>query len=130
MKPGRPQAFGTPAGRLFFGLPGNPASVTCVFEALVRPALRALQGATTLDRPRLRVRAARDVPSRAGRTDLVRATLAWRDGGWWASPAGAEVSGHVGPQSRAHVLLVVPEPLERLAAGDDAEAWVLRWPDA
>jgi molybdopterin molybdotransferase len=128
MKPGRPQAFGTPAGRLFFGLPGNPASVACVFEALVRPALRALQGAAALDRPRVTAHAARELPSRAGRTDLVRVTLAWRDGAWWAEPAGAEVSGHVGPQSRAHALLVVPEALERLPAGGEAEAWVLRWP--
>src|SRR5206468_12979404 len=34
MRPGQPQAFGALDGRLFFGLPGNPASVACVFEAL------------------------------------------------------------------------------------------------
>src|SRR5207244_2102035 len=65
MKPGRPQAFGTPRGRLFFGLPGNPASVACVFEALARPALRKLQGFGELDRPRLTVRAAEAIASRA-----------------------------------------------------------------
>jgi molybdopterin molybdotransferase len=129
MKPGRPQAFGAPSGRLFFGLPGNPASVACVFEALVRPALRQLQGFARIDRPRLEVRCAETIPSRAGRTDLVRATLERRDGAWWASPAGDQVSGHVAPQSRAHALLVVPEAAAELAAGDAAEAWLLRWPD-
>jgi molybdopterin molybdotransferase len=128
MRPGRPQAFGAPGGRLFFGLPGNPASVACVFEALVRPALRALQGHAVLDRPRLAVRAAEAVESRAGRTDLVRATLEWRAGGWWARPAGPQVSGHLAPQSRAHALLVVPEAAARLAPGDSAGAWLLRWP--
>ncbi len=129
MKPGRPQAFGTPGGKLFFGLPGNPASVACVFEALARPALRALQGFEVLDRPRLEVRAARAVESRAGRTDFVRVTLEWREGAWWAAPAGEQVSGHLTPQSRAHALLVVPEPLASLAVGETAETLLLRWPE-
>jgi molybdopterin molybdotransferase len=129
MRPGRPQAFGTPDGRLFFGLPGNPASVACVFEALVRPALRKLQGFATLDRPRMAVRVAVDIESSVQRTDFVRATLGRRDGEWWAAPAGEQVSGHLAPQSRAHALLVVPAAAARLAAGEAAEAFLLRWPD-
>ncbi len=129
MRPGRPQAFGTPDQRLFFGLPGNPASVACVFEALVRPALRKLQGFAALDRPRVAVRAAVDIESRVERTDFVRVTLEQREGGWWATPAGDQVSGHLAPQSRAHALLVVPAAAARLAAGEAAEALLLRWPD-
>jgi molybdopterin molybdotransferase len=128
MKPGRPQAFGSPRGRLFFGLPGNPASVACVFEAWVRPALRKLQGFASLDRPRLWVRAADPIASRVGRTDLVRVWLERRDGEWWAAPAGEQVSGHLLPQSRADALLLVPEASERLEPGDAAEALLLRWP--
>lgn len=129
MRPGQPQAFGVPEGRLFFGLPGNPASVACVFEALVRPALRKLQGYTTLDRPGIEVRAARAIESRTGRTDFVRVTLARREGAWWAEPAGAQVSGHLMPQARAHALLVIPAPLAELAAGETARALLLRWPE-
>jgi molybdopterin molybdotransferase len=130
MRPGRPQAFGAPGGKLFFGMPGNPASVSCVFETLVRPAMRVLQGFTHLDRPRVPVRVAERIESRAGRTDFVRATLTWRDDGLlWATPAGAQVSGHLAPQSRAHGLLVVPEASERLEPGDRAEALVLRPPE-
>jgi len=130
MRPGRPQAFGTPHGALYFGLPGNPASVACVFEALVRPALRARMGYASIDRPRVPVRLATAVESRAGRTDFVRVTLAWRDGALWASPAGGQLSGHLAPQSRAHALLVVPEATPALAAGDPAEAFVWRLPEA
>lgn len=128
MRPGRPQAWGRPRGRCFHGLPGNPASVACVFEALVRPALRRLQGFANLDRPRAPVRLARDVPSKSGRTDFVRCTLAWRGGALWASPAGEQVSGHLAPQSRAHALVVVPEAAEGLREGEAAEALVLRLP--
>lgn len=128
MRPGRPQAFGTPGGKLFFGLPGNPASVACVFEVLVRPALRALQGFAELDRPRVPVRVARGVESRAGRTDFVRCSLAWREGVLWAEPVGAQISGHLVPQSRAHALLVVPEDAERMVEGDASTALVWRMP--
>ena len=131
MRPGRPQAFGTPGGKLFYGLPGNPASVVCVFETLVRPALRVLQGFTQLDRPRVPVRAATRVESRAGRTDFVRASLAWGDDGRLeATPAGPQVSGHLSPQSRAHGLLVVPEASDRLEPGEPAHALVLRPPES
>lgn len=129
MKPGRPQAFGSPAGRLFFGLPGNPASVACVFEVLVRPALRALAGHREVERPRLDVRVAERLESRAGRTDFVRATLAREVDGWWARPAGAQVSGHLTPQSRAHVLVEIPERTVALEPGDAASAILLRWPE-
>jgi len=128
MRPGRPQAFGTPGGRLFFGLPGNPASVACVFETLVRPALRLWQGFSVLERPWLDVRAVAAFPSRPGRRDFARASLAWRDGLWWAEPAGPQVSGYLSPQSRAHALVVVPEDRASLEPGDAARALLLRWP--
>ncbi len=129
MRPGRPQAFGAPApGRLFFGLPGNPASVACVFEALVRPALRSLQGFARLDRPRVPVRMAEAVASKRGRTDFLRCRLAWSEGRLTASLAGAQVSGHQVPQARAHALVVVPEEADGLARDQAAEALLLRWP--
>ena len=130
MKPGRPQAFGRPGGRLFFGLPGNPASVACVFETLVRPALRRLQGFAELDRPRAKRSPRRRGRERAGRTDFLRVTLERRGESWWAKQAGEQTSGHVAPQSRAHALLVVPEESPGLLAGELAEALLLRRPGA
>jgi molybdopterin molybdotransferase len=130
MRPGKPQAFGSPGGRLFFGLPGNPGSVACVFETLVRPALRRLQGFAGLERPWLDVRAAVPFGSRAGRRDFLRVTLSRRDGEWWASPAGPQISGYLTPQSRAHALLVVPEEAASLEPGAAARALLLRWPEA
>jgi molybdopterin molybdotransferase len=130
MRPGRPQVFGVPDGRMFHGLPGNPGSVACVFEALVRPALRKMQGFSGLDRPRIEVRAEVEIESSPGRTDFVRAVLARHDDAWWATPAGAQISGHLTPQSRAHALVIVPEQAAALARGDRAEALLLRWPEA
>ena len=129
MKPGRPQAFGAPDGRLFFGLPGNPASVACVFEVMVRPALRRLQGFHALERPRAFARTSERIESRVGRTDFVRVTLAGDADAWRATPAGDQVSGHLSPQSHAHGLLVIPPDCAALDSGERAEVMLWRWPE-
>src|SRR5205085_5715019 len=46
VKPGKPVSFGVRGSTLVFGLPGNPVSSLVGCELFVRPALRALQGAT------------------------------------------------------------------------------------
>jgi molybdopterin molybdotransferase len=111
-----------------YGLPGNPASVACVFEVMVGPALLRMQGAERIDRPLVEVRAAEPIASREGRRDFVRVTLERRGDAWWARPAGEQVSGHLSPQSRAHALAVVPEERASVETGDRLDALVLRWP--
>ncbi|MEZ4264789.1 MAG: molybdopterin molybdotransferase MoeA [Myxococcota bacterium] len=44
IKPGKPVVFGTHAGGLVFGLPGNPVSTFVVGALVLLPALRALGG--------------------------------------------------------------------------------------
>jgi molybdopterin biosynthesis enzyme len=56
--------------------------------------------------------------------------LTRRDAEWWATPAGEQISGHLSPQSRAHVLLEIAEAAPRLERGESAPAILLRWPDA
>lgn len=46
IKPGRPIAMGTIAGKSFFGMPGNPAAVFVTFTRFVGPVLDLLAGAT------------------------------------------------------------------------------------
>jgi molybdopterin molybdotransferase len=55
MKPAKPFAFGSVGDSLtpVFGLPGNPVSTRVSFEVLVRPALRALAGHQSIERPRM-----------------------------------------------------------------------------
>ena len=81
MKPGKPFSFGTrpgPDGRPgtpVFGLPGNPISTIVAFELFLRPALLAMQGATTIDRPRAPVQLVRGYRKQAGRAHFVRARV-------------------------------------------------------
>ena len=47
VRPGKPLAFATRGRTLVFGLPGNPVSSLVAVELFVRPALLALQGASS-----------------------------------------------------------------------------------
>ena len=47
LRPGKPTVFARlPTGTLFFGLPGNPVSVSVTFNLFARTALLSMQGAT------------------------------------------------------------------------------------
>jgi molybdopterin molybdotransferase len=114
VKPGKPLLFGTRDRTLLFGLPGNPVSVLVGLELFVRPALRALQGATDPGprfEPALLARAVRRDPAR---DVLVRARL--RDGEVEAL-AGQE-SHMIVRAAAANALAHVPRGEGELAAGD------------
>ncbi|HZD66853.1 MAG TPA: gephyrin-like molybdotransferase Glp, partial [Acidimicrobiales bacterium] len=51
IRPAKPFAFGIAGRTPVFGLPGNPVSSMVSFECFARPALRAMMGHTSLDRP-------------------------------------------------------------------------------
>lgn len=79
MKPGKPLAAGKAGDVPVFALPGNPVSSVLSFELFVRPALLAMQGATTVERPRAPVVLPAGYDKPAGRTHFLRARLD-RDG--------------------------------------------------
>ncbi len=125
MRPGQPQAFGTVHGKLFFGLPGNPVSSAVVFEMLVRPALWAMLGRASLDRPVVRAVLDSAVQSKVGRRDFLRVTLEQLSPGtvaelgvaWRARLTGSQSSGALSSVMKAEGLVVVPEDQEAVAAG-------------
>jgi molybdopterin molybdotransferase len=75
MKPGKPFSFGTNGRVPVFGLPGNPVSSFVVFELFVRPALLAMGGAVSTQRPRAPVHLVRGYRKQAGRAHYIRARL-------------------------------------------------------
>jgi molybdopterin molybdotransferase len=122
MRPGGPQAFGTPGdGRVFYGLPGNPVSSSVVFDRLARPLLRAAMGAEVIDRPTTRATLAEHVHSALGRRDFVRVQL---EGGL-ARLTGSQSSGAVTSLAKADGLGVIPEDVTEAPAGTEIE--VILW---
>ena len=127
LRPGKPTWFGVGARALFFGLPGNPVSAFVTFVLFVRPALRALQGATA-DLDTVPVRLAREVPRMERRDQAVRCSLELTTDGWLAEPTGPQGSHILTSLLGADALCVIEKGTEPANAGDVVRAELLRVP--
>jgi molybdopterin molybdotransferase len=127
MQPGMPQGFGTigPDSTPVFGLPGNPVSALVSFEAFVRPALRKMLGATPIERPRVRAVTAKALTSPAGKRSFLRVALEVKKGAYVVTPVSGPGSHLLAGLSRANALAVVPEDVEKVAAGEPVDVIVL-----
>jgi molybdopterin molybdotransferase len=91
LRPGHPTWFGVRGKTLVFGLPGNPVSAMVTFHLFVRPAIRALLGATA--RTRRAVAIMDEGYSKSpGRAHVVRCRLEARADGWHVRPTKAQGS--------------------------------------
>ena len=126
LKPGRPTWFGTLGETLVFGLPGNPVSAMVTFALLVRPALRALQGARNDDGGRSAV-FDRDYEKPAGRAHAVRCSLHARADGWHADPTGAQGSHVLTSMLGADALAMMPTKATIVRAGERVLIEPLDW---
>src|SRR6478609_706165 len=129
MQPGKPQGFGlvgedeTP----IFTLPGNPVSSYISFEMFVLPAIRKLMGKAPYSRPTTRARLTHGLSSPAGRRQFVRGEYAVDRGGPNVAPVGGHGSHLIGDLAASNALIVVPEDVTSLSAGEPVQ--VLRLDD-
>lgn len=86
VRPGKPTILAVCSGKPVFGLPGNPVSAMVIFDLVVAPTLRALQGEQAPPLRTLPARLARPLASVSGREDYVPVRLTWRAGEPWAVP--------------------------------------------
>lgn len=94
MKPGKPVWFGRhPAGRLLFGLPGNPVSAWVAANLFVKPTLDALMGGTFRRPCWAGARAARDLSNRGELTLFMGVKLVQQVDGLFADPTNTSGSG-------------------------------------
>jgi molybdopterin molybdotransferase len=122
IRPGKPVLFGTASrGRLYFGLPGNPAAAQLGFELFVRLALRLLAGdphpARAQARAKLRGQIAR-VPRLTyfprGRVRIEGAQLVF-------APGTQQSSMQIGSWAGANAVAVVPPGEGRLDDGTELD---------
>jgi molybdopterin molybdotransferase len=125
MRPGKPITFGSVGETPIFGLPGNPVSAMVTFELFVRPALRRLAGHSTLDRPRIRARAARRIANPGARRGYLRVALGRERGGWLAELTGDQGSAILRSMVLADGLAVVPGDTV-VEAGEEVEVILLK----
>lgn len=127
MKPGRPLAYGRLGGKPFLGLPGNPVAAFVSFELFGRPLILRLLGHRDWRKPTVRARLATPIENRGGRRHFVRATVETGPDGPVARPTGEQGSGILTALIRANGLLIVPDGVQRLTAGDEVDVEMLHW---
>ena len=121
MQPGMPQGFGV-IGRArtpIVTLPGNPVSAFVSFCLFVRPALDVLQGMAPRPLPYRRAELTAPVRSPAGKRSFLRGVLA--PGGTTVTPLTGQGSHQLGALAQANALIVVPEPVTAVEAGQGAD---------
>jgi molybdopterin molybdotransferase len=122
LRPGKPTLLADCGGVPVVGLPGNPRSALVVFRLIGMPLVRLVGGCTEPPpEPTVRARLARDLPSAAGRLDVVQVAL---DGGLATPLFGS--SSLLSILARADGHLVVPEAATGLPAGAEVDVTLYR----
>ncbi len=130
MRPGAPVTFGLIEGKPMFGLPGNPSASMVAFEQFARPAILKMSGQARLRRRHVEAILETGVRSRLGVRNFLRAIATEENGEWRVRPAGAQGSGILRTMVQANALLVIPETVARLQAGDRATVQLIDLPEA
>lgn len=121
-RPGKPTLLAECGGVPVIGLPGNPRSALVVFRLIGMPLVRLVGGCTEPPpEPSVRARLGRDLPSAAGRLDVVQVSLA--EG--VATPLFGS-SSLLSILARADGYLVVPESATGLPAGAEVDVTLYR----
>ncbi len=127
IKPGKPTLFGrTPAGGLVFALPGNPMSCFVGMWLMVRPMLRAMQGAPLRFSARIAVAAGAALKANGNREAFIPARV---DGGvrgrLCATPVRWSGSGDPLGAAAANAMIVRPIEAPAVAAGEPVDVFAL-----
>ena len=113
MKPGKPTVFATRAGRLVFGLPGNPVSTLVAFRLFVWPALRKMMGHADPAPPPVQGTLTAALKARGSRTTFLPVRLSRKDRAWTIEPVTTHGSADLVSFTRADALAILePGPYE------------------
>lgn len=122
LRPGKPTLLAECGGVPVIGLPGNPRSALVVFRLVGMPLVRLVGGCTEPPpEPSVRARLSRDLPSAAGRLDIVQVAL---DEGLATPLFGS--SALLSILARADGYVVVPEAATGLPGGAEVEVTLYR----
>jgi molybdopterin molybdotransferase len=125
MQPGMPQGFGTvgPDQTPIFTLPGNPVSAYVSFQLFAVPAIDALLGRPAAGLGSVRAVLTADVHSPGGKRSFLRGVLDRGSAPQVAqvAPVSGQASHQLASLARANALIIVPEPVTALVAGETVD---------
>jgi molybdopterin molybdotransferase len=117
MQPGMPQGFGiVGADTPIFTLPGNPVSAYVSFCLFVNPAIAALQNLYRQQMGTASVTLTAAARSPRNKRSFLRGILDRQTG--QVTPVSGQASHQLAALAKANALIVVPEAVTDLAAGD------------
>ncbi|HET8582295.1 MAG TPA: gephyrin-like molybdotransferase Glp [Jatrophihabitans sp.] len=121
MQPGKPQGFGHVGDKVpIFCLPGNPVSSLVSFEAFVRPSIRKLLGKRHLQRATVEAVALEGAKSPHGIRQYRRGVLHREaGGGYGVSFSGGPGSHLIAALALSNCLVVIPEEVTEVVAGEN-----------
>jgi len=127
MQPGKPQGFGLLGDRRvpIVTVPGNSVSAYISFEVFVLPAIRTCLGLAPVSRPLLQARLTRGMTSPDGRRQFMRGQVGVDAEGRYVEPVGGPGSHLIGHLAESNALIVVPEAVTAVEAGDRVQVLVL-----
>jgi putative molybdopterin biosynthesis protein len=126
--PGKPTIVGDVRGKPVIGIPGYPVSAYISFNEFVRPFLYRLQGSVPPKRESITVILSRDIPSRLGSEEFIRAHIG-RVGERVIAIPLPRAAGSTTSLSRAEGIIRIPSFSEGIAAGEEAQAELLVEPE-
>jgi len=118
MRPGKPLAFGAMNDVPLFGLPGNPVSSMVSFEQFVRPSLLKMMGHQNLFRRTVKALLKEAIIKKKGTRHFIRAHITFENGQYQALTTGEQGSGILKSMVKANGLIVLPEEITSVKAGD------------
>ena len=129
MHPGMPQGHGVVGEsddeRIpVITLPGNPVSSYISFQNFVRPAINKLRGLGSTDRPRLATEVTKPLDSPQSKRQFARGRFL--DDGRVEPVGGGQGSHVIGGLAQADCLIVIPEGVAHVNAGDTVDVVDLR----
>ena len=127
MKPGKPLYFCLLKGKPYFGLPGNPVSGCMSFLQFVRPAVRKASGYPPEQQllPEAAARMENGEENDGDRRQYLRAQLTWENGRLGARTGHRGQGSHILTSMLGANGVVVLEPGQRVAAGDEVTVQVI-----
>ena len=125
MQPGMPQGFGVlgPDATPIFTLPGNPVSAYVSFILFVQPALDALKNHSPQRQPLAQAALTMSVRSPGGRRSYLRGLL--DPARETVVPLTGQSSHQLGALAQANALIIVPEDVTRMEAGEGVDVMCL-----
>lgn len=118
VKPGKPCTFGTKGAKLIFGLPGNPVSALTSFIQFVRPALLSLMGAVNINQPVVNAYLEEDIKIKSGRVHFLRGLFTVKNNDFYVTTTGNQKSSVLSSMSKANCLIMLPEHIAGIKAGE------------